>query len=299
MYDHCKQWNRKQRHQLCSRKCTKHKIFCFFFFYFSLWYYFFMFICIFTYSFSAWIILFTRPRHFFSQTLPHSHLYDVFLVLTINLQGCLSLLSTAWVRITIENAVMFQGCFCIGRVVKCPVPFSQIGSKLSICTKAKNIQFHLWRAYEMLYFLLVFSPKKVSKHLCSYNRMSLVLIGCMKLDLFAMGAKFLLAVFFLLYNIMTVSGRTYVSLNSVLIHEYFSSFFFMLLVFLGWSAFWLYFSSHSFTVRRKYHDVYYHASLYFTDHRLRWPLLNNPLPYWFVQKNTKIWTSCSSTKIIS
>lgn len=194
---------------------------------------------------------------------------------------------------------MFQGCFCIGRVVPCPVPFSQIGSKLSICTKAKNIQFHLWRAYEMLYFLLVFSPKKVSKHLCSYNRMSLVLIGCMKLDLFAMGAKFLLAVFFLLYNIMTVSGRTYVSLNSVLIHEYFSSFFFMLLVFLGWSAFWLYFSSHSFTVRRKYHDVYYHASLYFTDHRLRWPLLNNPLPYWFVQKNTKIWTSCSSTKIIS
>ncbi len=48
----------------------------------------------------------------------------------------------------------------------------------------------------MLYFLLVFSPKKVSKHLCSYNRMSLVLIGCMKLDLFAMGAKILLAGFF-------------------------------------------------------------------------------------------------------
>lgn len=122
-------------------------------------------------------------------------------VLTINLQGCLSLLSTAWARIKIENAVMFQGCLCIGRVVQCPVPFSQIGSKLSIYTKAKNIQFHLWRAYEInvIFFSIFSPPKKVSKHLCSYNCMSLVLIGCMKLDLFANSAKSLLAGVFVFF----------------------------------------------------------------------------------------------------
>ncbi len=177
-----------------SAPSIKYSIFFHLFFSLILFFYVYLYLYIFIFSMNNFI--YKAKTLFFHRHHPIVIFMMFFLVLTINLQGCLSLLSTAWARIKIENAVMFQGCFCIGRVVQCPVPFSQIGSKLSICTKAKNIQFHLWRAYEMLYFLLAFSPKKVSKHLCSYNRMSLVLIGCMKLDLFAMGAKILLAGFF-------------------------------------------------------------------------------------------------------
>lgn len=80
--------------------------------------------------------------------------------------------------------------------------------------------------------------------------MSLVLIGCMKLELFANCAEFLLAVvFFFFFSLQhhDFFWQDMCQSSFCLSMSFSSSFFSMLLVFLGWSASWLYFSSHSFT----------------------------------------------------
>lgn len=154
-----------------------------------------MFICIFTYSFSAWIIIFTRPRH----SLYHRQYHPTFFSMMVSA-----------VAPPQKDAVMVWGCRCIGFNVLslCPRfvasrPYVQrLKTSSSICGEAMKYMF-----------FNCFFPKKVSKHLTScYNCMSLVLIGCMKLDLFASGAKSLLG---LLYSLQRHDylARIYVSLD--------------------------------------------------------------------------------------
>lgn len=88
----------EKRHQLCSRKCAKRKIFDFFPpFIFPLILLFlnvYLYLYIFIFSMNNYIYK-AKTLFFFHRQHHPTVFFMMFFVLTINLQGCLSLLSTA------------------------------------------------------------------------------------------------------------------------------------------------------------------------------------------------------------